>query len=165
MKHGDEDPGSESPEMAELRAEIDAVERGVLRRIDPGAGALVIAVGLLVLAGAAALPWAGGLSGWQVLLGQSVEGMSLIPRIFSFVGLGFGVLLSMIALVTRWWALALVCALGSWLGVVTGVLAIWSQQSSKGHIPGPGPGFGLVLAVITMLVLAIQWFRIAVRRP
>jgi hypothetical protein len=165
MSHGGR---SEEPEeIAGLRAEIDQVERRVLRQFDSGTGAMVIALAVLVLLLAAVLPWVGGTSGWQVLLGQAAPGarVGLLPRIFAVVAFGVGVLASALALVTRRWWLAWVCALGGWLSVVTGVLAIWTQQTTRSHTPGPGPGSGLVLAVLAALVLAIQWFRIAWSRP
>lgn len=159
----DEGQAREPEEIARLRAEIDSVERGMVRHFDPGARALVIAVGVLVLILAAILPWVGTTSGWHVLLGQAAPGVrvGVLPRIFAGVTLGVGVFASALALVTRRWGLAWVCALGGWLSVVTGMLAIWTQQTTHSHTPGPGPGYGMVVAILAALVLAVQWFRIA----
>ena len=44
------DERDDQAELAELRAQIDQMEHGLLRRIDPGARAMVIAVCVLVLA-------------------------------------------------------------------------------------------------------------------
>ncbi|MGA9691523.1 MAG: hypothetical protein WBR33_08800, partial [Pseudonocardiaceae bacterium] len=55
--------------IAELRAEIDAVERSALRRVDPGARAAVISGAIMLLLLAVALPWVGDASGWHVLSG------------------------------------------------------------------------------------------------
>lgn len=162
---GDADRPEEPDDLAGLRAEIDEVERSVLRRIDPGGRALVIAVGVLVLLVATVLPWAGGSSGMNVLLGQAPAGVGVLPRAFGYLAMGFGVLGSALGLTTRRWGMAWVCALGCWLALVVGVLSIWSQQTTHSHQPGPGPGAGLVLAVLSLLVMAVAWFRIAWSRP
>ncbi|WP_223199235.1 Rv2732c family membrane protein [Solihabitans fulvus] len=160
--------GSGEPaEWADLRQEIDGVERSMARRIDPGVGAVVIAVAVLVLLVAAILPWIGTVSGWQVLTGQIPEGIKVgvLPRVFSYALTFVGVLGSALALALRRWGLAWVCALGGFASTVIGVLSIWSQQTTTSHHPGPGPGGGLVLAVLAVLVLASQWLRIAASRP
>jgi hypothetical protein len=105
------------------------------------------------------LPWIDGTVGWQVLAGQTDEA---IPRLFAATSTGFGVVASILALATRRWWLAWVCAIGGWFGFVDGMLAIWSQQSSAASgAAGGGPGIGLVIAGITMAVLAAQWMRVA----
>jgi hypothetical protein len=100
--------------------------------------------------------------GWQVLAGLAPD-LGVLPRLFTFTALGFGVVGSALALATRRWGLAWVCAVGCGFTVVDGVWAIWSRQTV---VPdgGSGPGIGLVLAVVTMLVLAVSWVRIALRR-
>lgn len=143
-------------------AEFAGMTRRMERRTDPGSTALTVAVGVLVLLGSLALPWTGSTAGWEVLAGLDPE-LGLLPRLFAFTALGFGVVGSALALSTRWWALAWVCAVGCGFSVVDGVWAIWSRQTG---VPdgGTGPGFGLVLAVLTVLVLAASWVRIALRR-
>lgn len=150
------------PELSRLRAEIDGVEREALRRIDPGGTALVVAVAALVLLASSVLPWVGGAAGLRVLTGQAASGV--LPRLFGYLALLFGVLGSALGLVLRRWGMAWVCGLGCFLGTVIGVLSIWTQQTTASHHPGPGPGFGLVLAVLAVLVLAVQWLRIAASR-
>lgn len=156
------DPGErpERPEdLAALRAEIDAVERSMVREVDLGVGAVVIAGGVLLLLIAAMLPWVDGVTGWQLLLGLDAPAteIGLLPRLFAGTALGFGVLLSVAALLSRRWVLAWLCALGCWFSVVDGIWAIWSQQT----VAGPGPGGGLVLAVVTVIMLAALWIRVA----
>lgn len=148
--------------MDELRAEIDAVERTALRRVDPGARTVVIAGAIMVLLLATSLPWVGGASGWEVLRGTAdpADQVGLLPRLFAAVALGLGVGLSALALLTRRWGLVWASALGCAYGVLDGVWAIWSRQTSD----GAGPGAGLVLAVLAVAVLAVQWFRLAVSR-
>lgn len=148
-------------ELAALDAQLADVERTVERRIDPGATALGVSVGVLALVGSLLLPWSGSAQGWEVLGG--VESFGLLPRLFAFTAVGFGVVGSTLALATRWWALAWVCAVGCGFSVVDGVWAIWSRQVG---VPsgGEGPAIGLVLAVLAVLLLAVCWVRIALRR-
>ncbi|MGQ0718086.1 MAG: Rv2732c family membrane protein [Pseudonocardiales bacterium] len=148
--------------MAELRAEIDAVERSALRRVDPGARAAVIAGAVMMLLLSITLPWVGDASGWEVLRGTAnpVDRVGLLPRLFGAVALGLGVVLSALALVTRRWGLAWASALGCTYGALDGVWAIWSRQT----VSGPGPGIGMVLAVVAVTVLAVQWWRLALSR-
>jgi hypothetical protein len=148
--------------IAALRAEIDAVERSALRRVDPGVRAAVISGAIMVLLLAMTLSWVGDASGWGVLSGTAnpVDQVGLLPRMFGGVALGLGVGLSVLALVTRRWGLVWASALGCTYGALDGVWAIWSRQT----VPGPGPGIGLVLAVLAMAVLAVQWLRLALSR-
>lgn len=148
--------------MDELRAEIDAVERSALRRVELGARAGVIAGAIMVLLLATSLPWVGSASGWEVLRGTAdpADDVGLLPWLFAVVALGFGVGLSALALITRRWGLVWASALGCGYGVLDGVWAIWSRQTTA----GAGPGVGLILAVLAVAVLAAQWFRLAVSR-
>ncbi|AHI00028.1 membrane protein [Kutzneria viridogrisea] len=134
-----------------------------LRRIDPGARAMVVAVCVLVLLVAALLPWVAGTSGWQVLFNPSA-GIGMVPRLFAVCALLFGVLAGGLALTSRLWALAWISSAGCGFATITGLLAIWSQQSSASHQPGPGPGIGLLLAAVTVLVLTVQWVKITFNR-
>jgi hypothetical protein len=143
------------PELAGIAAHME-------RRTDPGPTAVTVAVGVLVLLATLALPWVGSTLGWEVLAGTEPT-LGLLPRLFAFTALGFGVVGSALALSTRWWALAWVCAVGCGFSVVDGVWAIWSRQTVVLD-GGDGPGFGLVLAVLTVVVLAASWVRIALRR-
>lgn len=148
--------------LAALRAEIDAVERSALRRVDPGARAAVISGAIMLLLLAIALPWVGDASGWDVVSGTAnpVDRVGLLPRMFGGVALGLGVGLSLAALLTRRWGVAWASALGCTYCVLDGVWAIWSRQT----VHGPGPGIGLVLAVLAVAVLAVQWLRLALSR-
>ncbi|GAA0540747.1 membrane protein [Saccharopolyspora subtropica] len=141
----------------------DRREREVLRRIDPGARALVIAVVMLVLVVCSLLPWVGDAAGWHVLTGQADPGLKigLLPRLFAInstiAGLGLGAL----ALITRRWVVAFLAGLAAVVVAFEGMIAIWSRQTSG----QAGPGIGLVLAVLCMVVLAVQWMRIVWSRP
>jgi hypothetical protein len=148
-------------ELADLDAELADVQKVLERRVDPGPTALGVAVGVVLLLVGLVLPWTGSVQGWTVLAGT--EWIGPLPRLFSFIAIGIGVLGSALTLALRWWALAWLCAVGSGIGVVTGVWAVWSRQTV---VPegGTGPAIGLVLALLAVVVLAVSWVRIAVRR-
>ena len=148
--------------IAALRAEIDEVERSVLRRVDPGGRAVVISGAIMVLLLAVTLPWVGQTSGWDVLSGtvNPIDRIGLLPPMFGAVALMSGIGLSVLALLTCRWGLVWASALGCAYAVLDGVWAIWSRQTAH----GPGPGIGLVLAVLAMVVLATQWLRLALSR-
>lgn len=150
--------GTERP----LDAEMRGIARSIERRTDPGQTALTVAVAVLVLLVSLALPWTGPVLGWQVLAGLAPD-LGILPRLFTFTSIGVGVVGSALALSTRWWALAWACAVGSGISVVTGIWAVWSRQTVVLE-GGTGPHIGLVLAVVTMVVLAASWSRIALRR-
>lgn len=149
--------------MEALRAEIDSVEQSMLRRLEPGWWAMVVAVAVFVLLVAELLPWVGAANGWQVLMGQAdpADRTGVLPRLFAGTVLCIGVIASTVAIAVRRWVLAWVCALGCAFAVVNGVLAVWSRQTSG----GTGPRAGLVLALVAIAVLAVQWIRLAWSRP
>lgn len=148
-------------ELAALDDELSGMERWVERRIDPGRTAMTIALATLVLILTLVLPWTGGTPGWQILAGNPTFGV--LPRLFTFTSLGFGLVVSSLALATRWWALAWLAAVGCGISVINGIWAIWSRQTGVLD-GGAGPAVGMVLAVLAVLVLAASWTRIAFRR-
>lgn len=122
------------------------------RLVDFGPGVIIGAVAVLVLLLAAVLPWtAAGASGWQVVLGG--PGVTVLPRLFGTLAVVFGAVGSLVSLGTRRWVAVLVSAAGSAVTSVTGLWAIWSQNT----IPGNGAGPGLFLALLAMIVLAFRW--------
>lgn len=153
------EPDRERYDVAGLREEIDEVERSAARMIEPGTRGFVIAVLVFLLMITQLLPWVAGSAGWEVLI-YGEDGA--IPRLFAATSVGFGIGASALALITRRWWLAWACALGSCVASVDGMLAIWSQQSSGASgQPGAGPGIGMILALIVVIVLAVNWLRIA----
>jgi hypothetical protein len=152
---------SSPDDLASLEAELAEAERRVLRTVDPGGAALPVAVAVVLVLVSLMLPWTGGVAGWRVLAGLANFGA--LPRLFTLTAVGFGVLGSAVALATRQWAAAFVCAVGCGFSVVNGVWAIWSRQVNVPH-GGSGPGIGLVLAVFGMVVLTACWVRITARR-
>jgi hypothetical protein len=154
-------------ELARLDDELSGVRSWP--RLDPGVAAVAVAVGVLVLLGAVALPWVGPTTGWALLVGTGpvVPGAGVLPRLFATTAVVFGVAGSSSALLTRLWALGWVSALGCGFSVVNGLWAVWSRQTAAGSAidPAPGPGIGLVLALLAMIALTVMWVRIAWTRP
>jgi hypothetical protein len=144
----------------EFKGDIEAAERRVAREIDPGARALVIAVGVFVLLLTFVLPHTGDAKGWDVLAGDDAairNGIALPSRVFCWLALVFSVGFSMLALLTRRWALAWIALAGSTVASFTGLLAVWSRQTAPAH--HPGPGIGLIIAWLAVIVLAFNWAR------
>ena len=144
-----------------FRTEIEAAERRVAREIEPGPRAVVVAVLVFVLLGSFILPHTGDVRGWDVLFGSHGAGaaaVALPSRVFAWLALVFGVGFSILALLTRRWALAWVALAGSAIASAAGLLAVWSRQTvAAGH---PGPGIGLIVAWIAVILLTFHWGRV-----
>ncbi|ASO19259.1 polyferredoxin [Actinoalloteichus hoggarensis] len=152
------DPSTSSERAG--RVPLTKAERQALRHFEPGRRALFLAVGVLVLLAGIALPWTGGATGTDILLGTSDEalGIGVLPRIFVGTVLLFGVGVTALTLILRRWSLAWVCAFGCGHSVFEGMLAIWTRQTG---VDTPGPGVGLVITVLAILFMAVQWFNLA----
>jgi signal transduction histidine kinase len=153
--------GRNQGQFDDFRDDIDAAERRIAREIEPGARALVVAILIFVLIASFILPHTGHVRGWDVLFsthGSGAAAVGLPSRVFGWLALVFGVAFSMLALLTRRWALAWVALAGSAVASAAGLLAIWSRQTvATGH---PGPGAGLVVAWITIILLTFHWARV-----
>jgi hypothetical protein len=151
----------EHTDLDALRDEIEAAERRVAREIDPGPRGFVVAILVFVLLGSFILPHTGDVRGWDVLFsshGAGAAALALPSRVFAWLALVFGVGFSMLALLTRRWALAWIALAGSSLASAVGLLAVWSRQTvAAGH---PGPGVGLIVAWITLILLTFHWARV-----
>lgn len=144
----------------DFKGDIEAAERRVAREIDPGPRALAIAIAVFVLLATFILPHTGSARGWDVLAGNDAAiaaGISLPSRVFIWLALVFSVGFSMLALLTRRWALAWIALAGSTVASLSGLLAVWSRQTAPA--PHPGPGIGLIIAWLTVIVLAYNWAR------
>lgn len=153
-------PGAQG-DFEAYRADLEAAERRVAGEIDPGGRGLVVAIGVFVLLASFLLPHTGAVRGWDVLFaanGAEQAHVTLPSRLFMWLALVFGVGFSMLALLTRRWAVAWVALAGSAVASAAGLLAVWSRQTVvQGH---PGPGIGLILAWITLIVLTFHWARL-----
>src|ERR1700751_2635789 len=151
----------EHTDIDALRAEIEAEERSVAREKEPGPRAFVVAILVFVLLGSFILPHTGAVRGWDVLFsshGAGAAALGLPSRVFAWLAMVFGVGFSMLALLTRRWALAWVALAGSAVASAAGLLAVWSRQTvAAGH---PGPGAGLVVAWIAVILLTFHWARV-----
>ena len=143
----------------QLREEIDEVGRRASRTVELGGRAVVVAVAVFALLVGLVLPWMNEASGLEVLTGQEGGKASMVPRLFAVTAVLFGVIASVLTLITRRWFFAWVGAAGGWFASVDGVLAIWSRQSS-----GTDLGIGMIIAVVAMVVIATLWFRTAASR-
>ncbi|MEU6127898.1 hypothetical protein ABZ805_01885 [Saccharopolyspora sp. NPDC047091] len=162
MQRAEPTDQANTPEQAD-RQERARSERELLRRIDPGSTAVVIAGVILVLVASSLLPWIGDATGLQILLGHADPALQvgLLPRLFSINATIVGVLIGSLALVTRRWAVAWVAGMAAIIVSFEGMIAIWSRQTT----PAGGPSWGLVLAALCMVVLAVQWLRVVLTRP
>lgn len=156
------DPGAANHgEFEQFKDDLEAAERRIAREIDPGARALVVAILVFVLLLSFALPHTGGANGVDVLTNDTAatdEGVSLPSQVFIWLTLVFSVGFSMLALLTRRWALAWVALAGSAVACVIGLLAVWSRQTAPE--PYPGPGIGLFVAWVAVIVLTFHWIRV-----
>lgn len=145
----------------DFRDDIEAAERRIAREIEPGARALVVAILVFVLIGSFVLPHTGDVRGWDVLFSTHNAGkaaLALPSRVFGWLALIFGVGFSMLALLTRRWALAWIALAGSAVASAAGLLAVWSRQTvAHGH---PGPGLGLIVGWIAIILLTFHWARV-----
>lgn len=153
--------GSKDGGFDDFKGDIDDAERRVAREIDPGTRALVVAILVFVLLASFLLPHTGGARGLDVLIGSDAAGreaIALPSRVFAWLILVFGIGFSMLALLTRRWALAWVATAGSAVACPIGMLAVWSRQTvAEGH---SGPGYGLVVAWLAVIVLTFHWIRV-----
>lgn len=159
-----QDPHGEQ-HFDDFKGDLEAAERRVAREIDPGVRALTIAIFVFVLLVTLVLPHTGGARGLDVLVGTDTaisNGIALPSRVFAWLALVFGVGFSILALLTRRWALAWIALAGSTVSSFLGLLAVWSRQTAPDSYPGPG--IGLILAWLAVVMLAYNWARVVLAR-
>ncbi|WP_370375160.1 hypothetical protein [Mycolicibacterium sp. CR10] len=159
-----QDPHGEQ-HFDDFKGDLEAAERRVAREIDPGVRALTIAIFVFVLLVTLVLPHTGGARGLDVLVGTDTaisKGIALPSRVFAWLALVFGVGFSILALLTRRWALAWIALAGSTVSSFLGLLAVWSRQTAPDSYPGPG--IGLILAWLAVVMLAYNWARVVLAR-
>jgi hypothetical protein len=151
----------DSPDFDEFKGDIDDVERRVAGEIDPGSRALVVAILVFVILLSFVLPHTGGAKGIDVLAGDdaAIQAAFALPsRVFVWLVLVFSVGFSILALLTRRWAVAWIALAGSAVACPLGMLAVWSRQTvAAAH---PGPGIGLIVAWIAVILLTFHWARV-----
>jgi hypothetical protein len=149
------------PDFDDFKGDIEDAERRVAREIDPGARAMVVAILVFVILVSFVLPHTGGARGLDVLVGDDAAiqaAIALPSRVFVWLVLVFSVGFSILALLTRRWALAWIALAGSAVACPLGMLAVWSRQTvAASH---PGPGIGLIVAWIAVILLTFHWARV-----
>lgn len=153
----------------EYEKELRKAEKKVAGEIDPGARALVVAVGVLVAMVSLVLPHAGEATGLDVLTMSSkaeAETIKLPSTIFVYLLVIFAIGFSGLALVTRRWVLALIALAGTCVCSVAGMLAIWTRNTVGVHdIDTPnGAGIGLFLGWFVAMALVFHWGRVVWNR-
>ena len=161
----EQSPDDRPRDLDAFHGELDDVEQRIAREIDPGARAMVVAILVFALLVSFVLPHTGSTRGLDVLVGTEAAADSAIAlpsRVFTWIVLVFGVGFSILALVTRRWALAWIALAGSTVASFLGLLAVWSRQTAtEGY---PGPGIGLIVAWVAVIVLTYHWARIVATR-
>ncbi|KZF05555.1 MAG: hypothetical protein WBD41_21450 [Rhodococcus sp. (in: high G+C Gram-positive bacteria)] len=153
----------ETPETPDHQApDYDRAEKTIDSEIDPGVRAVVVAVLVMLLLLTLALPHTGSVSGFDVLSGNDAalaDAIALPSRVFVWFVTVFAVVASVLALVTRIWALAWIALAGSAIASVFGMLSIWSRQTLPADSTASGPGIGLVIGWILVVALTFQWLK------
>lgn len=153
-----------SQDFEQFRDDLEAVERKIAGEIDPGVRAMVVAGAVFVLLLSMVLPHAGHARGFDVIMydaAAKAEHIGLPSRVFEWFVLVFGIGFSLLALMTRRWALAWIAVAGSAVGSVFGVFSIWHRNTpGLNNYHGAGPGFGLILSAVAIVVLTFHWVRV-----
>ncbi|MDV7352335.1 hypothetical protein R4282_04800 [Rhodococcus oxybenzonivorans] len=160
---GDNGPSGESDPIESYLKDFDEAEKKVAGEIDPGVRALVVAIAVVILLGSLTLPHSGVANGWEVLVygdDARAEVITLPSRLFVWFEVVFGVVASMLALITRRWALAWVALAGTAVSIVFGMLAIWTRQTPAPGVEAAGPGIGLIIGWLTVIVLTFHWLKV-----
>jgi hypothetical protein len=150
-----------NPDFDDFKGDIEDAERRVAGEINPGARALVVAILVFVILVSFVLPHTGAAKGLDVLVGDETAiqaAIALPSRVFVWLILVFSVGFSILALMTRRWALAWIALAGSAVACPIGMLAVWSRQTVAE--PHPGPGIGLIVAWIAVILLTFHWARV-----
>ncbi len=157
--------GSDREALRAYEKDLRKAERKVAGEIDPGARAMVVAVGVIVAMVSLILPHAGDATGLDVLSMSHrahEQRIALPSQIFVWLLVIFGIGFSMLALVTRRWVLAWIALCGSAVASVAGMLAIWTRNTVGvgGIAPPSGAGIGLILGWLVAIVLTFHWARV-----
>nr|WP_244176372.1 hypothetical protein [Gordonia lacunae] len=175
---GKPDPGKSDPDTTafeksvaekstfeQYERDLRKAERRVAGEIDPGARAVVVAVAVVLAMVSMVLPHTGSVTGLEVLTftpEAAAERVTIVSRIFVYLVTIFGIVVSMLALLTRRWFLAWIALCGCAIACVAGMLAWWSRNTPGvgGVEPPSGVGVGLVLGWIAVFVLTFHWSRV-----
>ncbi len=136
----DRTPGtSDRDAFKEYEQDLRKAERKVAGEIDPGARAVVVAVAVLLAMVSLVLPHTGSVTGLEVLSfapEAAAERVTIVSKIFVYLVAIFGIVFSMLALLTRRWILAWIALCGCAIACVAGMLAWWSRNTPRRRWPG-----------------------------
>lgn len=157
--------GSDREALRAYEKDLRKAERKVAGEIDPGARAMVVAIGVIVAMVSLILPHAGDATGLDVLSmsGRAhAQRIALPSQIFVWLLVVFGIGFSMLALLTRRWVLSWIALSGCAVTSVAGMLAIWTRNTVGvgGVAPPSGAGAGLILGWLVAIVLTFHWARV-----
>ncbi|WP_051198234.1 hypothetical protein [Gordonia shandongensis] len=151
--------------FGEYEKELRKAEKKVAGEIDPGARAVVVAVGILVAMLSIVLTHAGSATGLDVLTYSDTavdERIKLPSRIFVYLLVIFGIGFSGLALITRRWVIAWIALAGCAVASVAGMLAVWTRNTAgvgDGLVRPSGPSVGLILGWVVVIFLTFHWAR------
>lgn len=143
---------------APTSSELAAREKKASTRLTLGRQLWLFAAALVLYVVSLALPQAGSVRGWEVLLHMPAAeeaGIKITEYVFAtLVALGVGVLTTLV-LITRRTGLAIIAWMISTVGLAYSVLAMWLRQtrSSSGDGVEMGPGFWLALLAVLLAFL------------
>lgn len=150
-------------DLLHRRGEFARMERRVLTeyQVEPGyrialeGGALLVLVGL-------ALPQVPGVHGWDLFRASSLVALG---HVFLGVAAAFGVVTTLIAVVTKRWVLAWVSFAGCALASTLGLFTFWEQHTDF-RAPGvPDAEPGLPFTWVAVMIVTLLWVPVMLRRP
>ncbi|MFT4044244.1 MAG: hypothetical protein QM673_13895 [Gordonia sp. (in: high G+C Gram-positive bacteria)] len=161
----DDEPAGVNAGFSQYADDLRKAERKVAGEIDPGARAVVVAIGVVVAMVSLVLAHTGSASGLDVLTfapAATVERVAITSKVFVYLLVIFGIGASMLALLTRRWIIAWIALCGCAVGCVAGMLAWWTRNTPGvgGVEPPSGVGIGLILGWLALLVLTFHWARV-----
>ncbi|MBD8507892.1 hypothetical protein HT102_15490 [Hoyosella sp. G463] len=159
---GPDDPGPDDIEA--FRRDLADIEHRVQREFGTGGrtGRILLAVTALVVA--MLMPLTSSARAWTILSGSlgDDELGSIFLRVFIVLAVAGGIAGSLLALVTRRWALAWATMFSQGLGVLFGMFALWAEATAHPH--ARTPAIALYAAFALTVVLAYQWIRVVTNK-
>ncbi|WP_149361921.1 Rv2732c family membrane protein [Lolliginicoccus suaedae] len=164
---GPDDPGPDNTgpdDLEAFRRDLADIEHRVQREFGTGGrtGRILLAVAGLVVA--MLMPLTGSARAWTILssgIGDDELG-SVFMRVFIVLALAGGIAGSLLALLTRRWAVAWATMFSQGLGVLFGMFALWAESTAHPH--ARTPALALYVAFALTVVLAYQWIRVVTNK-
>lgn len=138
--------------------DLAKAERNAAGTIVLGSSLPVLLCGAIVMLVVVFMPHSGEVRGYDVLLfsDRAQTYITTLPeRVYMWLGLVGGILLTMGTVFSRSALVAWVNWALTGIGSVYSVLAVGMRQSRPPTEPGDGPAFGLIIGMIVMIILFI----------